>query len=379
MKISVVFGTRPEAIKLAPVIVALRRQRAMTCRVCVTAQHRELLDQVLAAFAIRPAADLNLMRKDQTAGDFTVRALKALDRYLAREKPDLLLVQGDTTTSFCAALAAFYRRIPVGHVEAGLRTWDMDAPWPEEANRVLTSRLASMHFAPTPENKRNLIREGIPARRIFVTGNTVLDALGFALKKIRNAPPRIHGLPTPLQPGQAGPRIILITCHRRENLGAGLDNICQAVAELARKFPDAHFVYPVHLNPKIRVPVYRSLGRPAAPSNVHLIAPPPYLSFVALMDRAYCILTDSGGIQEEAPSLGKPVLVMRKTTERPEAVKSGGVRITGATRRRIVQDVTRLLTDASLYRRMARARNPYGDAKTAPRIARIIKNSFKRP
>jgi UDP-N-acetylglucosamine 2-epimerase (non-hydrolysing) len=415
LKISVIFGTRPEAIKLAPVILALKREPDFECRVCVTAQHREMLDQVLEVFDIKPDADLDLMRPNQTLGQLTSRAMAAIDPYLAGEKPDLVLVQGDTTTVLCAALAAFYHHIPVGHVEAGLRTWNLDAPWPEEANRVLTSRLARLHFAPTTAARDNLLKEGVPDDRIFVTGNTVIDALFLALEKVRMNPPHIPGLPdflqpsTPVLPGPEvpwsvvhgpgsppNPQLVLITGHRRENFGDGFESICEAIADLARQFPDTHFVYPVHLNPNVREPVQRILGKgpnshpPAVicppssalcplPStlsagNVHLIEPLSYLPFVALMERATLILTDSGGVQEEAPSLGKPVLVMRETTERPEAVAAGTVKLVGTDKAKIVRETTELLTSASARRVMSQAMNPYGDGKAALRIVAACRN-----
>ncbi len=384
-KISIIFGTRPETIKLAPVILALRQLENIHCHVCVTAQHRSMLDQVLSVFAIRPDVDLNLMRPRQTLAGFTARALTALDAYLTDYKPDLVLVQGDTTTVFCAALTAFYHHIPVGHVEAGLRTWNMEAPWPEEANRVLTSRLAALHFAPTAWSRDNLLKEGVPAGHIFVTGNPVIDALHLALGMIKKTPPHIPGLPSALQPRSAGadgtgPRVVLITGHRRENFGRGFENICRAIASLARTFPNVHFVYPVHLNPQVREPVYRLLGpaarhaagRKPAVNNVHLIEPLEYLPFVALMARAHLILTDSGGVQEEAPSLGRPVLVMRDTTERPEAVAAGTVRLVGTKTQSIVGAVEELLTRPTAYRAMARAHNPYGTGAASQQIRGAI-------
>jgi UDP-N-acetylglucosamine 2-epimerase (non-hydrolysing) len=366
-KVAVVFGTRPEAIKLAPVVLALRADSGFTCKVCVTAQHRQMLDQVLAVFGLTPDTDLNLMEPNQTLGRLTARSIEALDQYFAAEKPQLVLVQGDTTTVFCAALAAFYRRIPVGHVEAGLRTGDLYSPWPEEANRVLTTRLTALHFAPTVASRRNLLDEGVPEARVFVTGNTVVDALFLALAKVKAAPPPIPGLPPATLAVWRGKPVVLITGHRRENHGAGFDSICRAIAELARRFPEAQFVYPVHLNPNVREPVGRILGV-GRQGNVHLIDPLPYLPFVALMERATVVLTDSGGIQEEAPSLGKPVLVMRDTTERPEAVTAGTVKLVGTDFDRIVTETTRLLTDHGAYEAMARAHNPYGDGLATGRI-----------
>jgi UDP-N-acetylglucosamine 2-epimerase (non-hydrolysing) len=316
------------------------------------------------------------MRPNQTLADLTARALSALDRYLAEDRPDLVLVQGDTTTVFCATLACFYRRIPVGHVEAGLRTWNLEAPWPEEANRVLTSRLAAIHFAPTRWSRDNLRREGVPARSVHVTGNPVVDALHFARKRARTRLPEIRGCPLK-PPHRGGARMVLITGHRRESFGEGFENICQAIADLAGQHPDVHFVYPVHLNPNVRAPVQRILGGGEGGgsrlANVHLIEPLSYLPFVALMARSHLVLTDSGGIQEEAPGLGKPVLVMRETTERPEGVTAGVVRLVGTSRERIIAEVSRLLNDDRAYRRMAGRRNPYGDGHAAVRIVRLCR------
>jgi len=378
LKVSVIFGTRPEAIKLAPVVLGLRRQAGVCCRVCVTAQHREMLDQALAVFDIEPDTDLDLMQANQTLGKFTSRAIAALDEYLAAEAPSLVLVQGDTTTVLCAALAAFYHQIPVGHVEAGLRTGNLMSPWPEEANRVLTSRLAALHFAPTSTSRDNLLREGIAPERIFVTGNTVIDALFLALEKVRARPPAIPGLPAALTEAANGPPLVLITGHRRENFGAAFESICRAIAELARRFPQTHFVYPVHLNPNVREPVMRLLAPAAKAGNIHLLEPLDYLPFVALMNRSTLILTDSGGIQEEAPSLGKPVLVMRETTERPEAVQAGTVKLVGTDCSTIVREAARLLEDRAAYEAMQRAHNPYGDGAAAGRIAGLCAEFLRR-
>jgi UDP-N-acetylglucosamine 2-epimerase (non-hydrolysing) len=366
-KVAVVFGTRPEAIKLAAVVLALKAHPAFDCRVCVTGQHRQMLDQVLEVFGIAPDTDLNLMEPNQSLGRLTARAVEALDRYLAEERPRLILVQGDTTTVFCAALAAFYHRTPIGHVEAGLRTGDLTAPWPEEANRVLTTRLAALHFAPTESSRDNLLAEGVPPARVLVTGNTVVDALLLALAKVRANPPAIPGLSSQRLASWDGNPVVLITGHRRENFGPGFESICRAIAELSRRFPQSQFVYPVHLNPNVREPVRRILGGDAV-GNVHLIEPLAYLPFVALMSRARLVLTDSGGIQEEAPSLGKPVLVMRDTTERPEAVTAGTVKLVGTSFERIVGEATRLLSDRGAQEAMARAHNPYGDGRATGRI-----------
>jgi len=368
-KVAVVFGTRPEAVKLAPVVRALRGRAGLDCRVCSAAQHRGLVDQTLAAFDLTPDVDLDLMRPAQSLAELTARGVEAVDAFLAAERPDLVLVQGDTTTVLCAALAAFYRKIPLGHVEAGLRTGDLAAPWPEEANRVLTTRLAALHFAPTERSRRNLLAEGVPAGRIALTGNTVVDALHFALKKVRAEPPLIPGLRRPLTPAGCGGPLVLVTGHRRESFGAGVESVCRAVRTLARRFPDTAFVYPVHPNPNVREPVDRILGPPHGADNVDLLEPLGYLEFVALMDRATLILTDSGGVQEEAPALGKPVLVTRTTTERPEAVEAGTVRLVGTDERAIVAEASRLLTDPAAYGAMARAHNPYGDGRASDRIA----------
>lgn len=359
---------------MAPVILGFGREGQVDCRVCVTGQHRQMLDQVMGDFGIKPHRDLNLMAPNQSLAGLTARCVEEVDRLLAEEAPDLVLVQGDTTTVFCATLASFYRGIPVGHVEAGLRTGNLHAPWPEEANRVLTSRLASLHFAPTEESAENLIREGICRERIEVTGNTVIDALFLALAKVRAAPPVIPGLPENLLPsatsGATTRRIVLITGHRRENIGDGFEAICAGIAELARRFPEVHFVYPVHLNPRVKEPVMRILGGGESNGNVHLIPPLSYLQFICLLDGCCLALTDSGGVQEEAPSLGKPVLVMRDTTERPEAVKAGTVKLVGTKTELIVGETAKLLEDAAAYAVMSRAHNPYGDGHAAERIIR---------
>jgi len=371
-RVSFIFGTRPEAIKLCPLVLAMRNSAEWEPHVCATAQHRELLDRVLAVFEVTPDADLALMRPDQTLAGLTSRAIAAVDEYLRASCPDLVLVQGDTTTVFCAAMCAFYRNIPVGHVEAGLRTFNKRSPFPEEINRVLTSRVSDLHFAPTERARTNLLREGVAAEPVFLTGNTEIDALLFAIERIRANPPRVAGLPDSLQPGhghkqERRPPIVLITGHRRESFGQGLENMCRAIVSLARRFPETHFVYPVHLNPNVREPVHRLLGS-AVNGAVHLIDPLDYLPFVAMMDRATLILTDSGGIQEEAPSLGKPVLVMRDTTERPEAVEMGAVKLVGTAVESIVENATTLLTDQKAYAAMANAVNPYGDGKACGRI-----------
>ena len=379
-KVVVIFGTRPEAIKLCPVVLALNADPAFDCKVCVTGQHREMLQQVLDVFGVVPDVDLKLMLPNQTLAGLTARALTALDDYLAKEKPDIVMVQGDTTTVLAGALAAFYHHIPVAHVEAGLRTWNMGSPWPEEANRQLTTRLAKWHFCPTENNKNNLLKEGVPAENIYVTGNTVIDALHMAREMVVKNPPKINGLPAEwfesnnrtIEHSNNSPRMVLITGHRRENFGNGFEHICTAIGKLAEELPETHFVYPVHLNPNVREPVNRILGQHCR-TNVHLIEPQRYLPFVALMDRASLILTDSGGVQEEAPSLGKPVLVMRNTTERPEAVTAGTVKLVGTRSDDIYREAKRIMTDQSAYEIMSKAVNPYGDGHAVRRVVDVLK------
>ena len=364
-RVSFVFGTRPEAIKLCPLILAMKKHPDFEPHVCVTAQHREMLDQVLAAFGVVPDVDLALMQPNQSLATLSSRAIDAINSYLAEYKPDIVLIQGDTTTVLCAALVSFYHQIPVGHVEAGLRTWNKFSPYPEEINRVLATHIADYHFAPTEWAKENLLKEGIPADRIYVTGNTVIDALYIAVKRVRNEAPTIPGLPERLIGGRTTSPIVLITGHRRESFGQGFKNICAAIAKLAERFTETAFIYPVHLNPNVREPVFRLLG---GRDNVFLIEPLTYLPFVRLMDKSTVILTDSGGVQEEGPSLGKPVLVMRDTTERPEAVDAGTAILVGTDIRTIIDNVSILLTDEKAYNAMAKAINPYGDGKATGRI-----------
>jgi UDP-N-acetylglucosamine 2-epimerase (non-hydrolysing) len=363
-KLSVIFGTRPEAIKLAPVVFAAKADGRFAVEVCVTGQHRHMLDQVLAAFDLTPDVDLNLMTPGQTLAELTARSLTALDSYLASSRPNVILVQGDTTTVLAASLAAFYRRVPVGHVEAGLRTGDLHSPFPEEANRVLTTRLASLHFAPTRAAADNLLSDGVPPDRVLVTGNTVIDALQYMVPRVEADPPTIPGLPLEALP--AGREFVLITGHRRENFGDGFENICRAIAALADRFPDVAFVYPVHLNPNVRHSVDRWLrgDRP----NVYLLEPLGYREFLELFRRCTLVLTDSGGIQEEAPTLGKPVLVMRDSTERPEGVAAGAVRLVGPRFDGIIEGVTELLTDRLAYACMIDRPNPYGDGTASRQI-----------
>ncbi|MBD3868568.1 MAG: UDP-N-acetylglucosamine 2-epimerase (non-hydrolyzing) [Acidobacteria bacterium] len=366
-RICVIFGTRPEAIKLLPLVIAAKSDPRFDCRICVTAQHRELLDTVLDGFGISVDRDLDLMQEDQSLGSLTSRAMAALDQYLEQHRPDLVLVQGDTTTSLCAALAAFYRKIPVGHVEAGLRTRNVESPWPEEANRVLISRLADLHFAPTETNRDHLLREDVPADRIFVTGNTVIDALRLALKQIEKNPAPMNGLPRDLLRSVNG-NLILITAHRRENFGEHLRSICHAITEIAERFPAYQFVYPVHPNPNVQE-MARKILVPAGLANIHLLQPLGYLPFVYLMTRSKLLLTDSGGIQEEAPYLGKPVLVMRDTTERPEGVATGTTRLIGTSAGEIVEAVSALLDGKNGdYTSMARRVAPFGDGMASGQI-----------
>lgn len=363
-KVFVVFGTRPEAIKMAPVVRALSGAEGISVRVCVTAQHRQMLDQVLKLFSIQPDYDLNLMRSGQDLTDITANVLLGLRSVLREEAPNLVLIHGDTTTTMAAALAAYYERIPVGHVEAGLRTGNIYAPWPEEMNRRIAGSITSLHFAPTERARDNLLREGVAPDQIHVTGNTVIDALLAVVEQTRQDVTLQRQFDF-LDPDR---RTILVTGHRRENFGDGFERICLALGELAER-KDTQIVYPVHLNPNVQQPVRRVLGNT---QNIHLLEPLDYLPFVALMDRAELIITDSGGVQEEAPSLGKPVLVIRETTERPEAVDAGTVRLIGTDQRRIVEEATRLLDDAGAYAAMARAHNPYGDGHAAARIAATI-------
>lgn len=370
MKLLLVFGTRPEAIKMAPLISAL--DDAFTVEVCVTAQHREMLDQVLDSFQITPAYDLDLMRPGQDLFDLTSRVLLSMRDVLQKAQPDCILVHGDTTTSMTAALAAFYLQIPVGHVEAGLRTHKTWAPFPEELNRQVTARMASFHFAPTERARMNLLQENIKPETIYVTGNTVIDALLAVLQKVRG-----KELSPSLWPVRrlwdTNRKVILVTGHRRENFGPGFEGICRALREIATLRPEVEIVYPVHLNPNVQKPVSRILE---GIDNVHLIEPQDYCSFVQLMDRSYLILTDSGGVQEEAPTLGKPVLVMREVTERPEAVHAGTVRLVGASQENIVRESLLILDDRSIYEKMSQAHNPYGDGLACKRINNILKKQL---
>lgn len=372
MKVMVVFGTRPEAIKMAPLVKGLQaRAGEIETVVCVTAQHREMLDQVLKLFDIVPEHDLNIMKPGQDLFDITSNILLGLKGVLQQEKPDLVLVHGDTTTTLATSLAAYYARVPVGHVEAGLRTGNKHSPFPEEMNRKLTGSIADIHFAPTAASRDNLLREGISADAIHVTGNTVIDALLAVVDKLRNDAALKAELAQRFAFLNPQRRLILVTGHRRENFGEGFQHICEALADIAAEHDDVEILYPVHLNPNVRQPVKDILAARGL-ANVHLIEPVDYLPFLYLMDRSYIIVTDSGGIQEEAPSLGKPVLVMRDTTERPEAVEAGTVKLVGTSREKIVAEARRLLVDADAYATMSRAHNPYGDGKAVQRIVQTV-------
>jgi UDP-N-acetylglucosamine 2-epimerase (non-hydrolysing) len=370
----VVFGTRPEAIKMCPLVNELKKDDSINVSVCVTAQHREMLDQVLDVFDIQPDHDLDVMTQGQTLSQLTARIVTGMDALFSEKKPDLVLVHGDTTTTFAVATTCFLHQIEVGHVEAGLRTYDLGSPWPEEGNRQLTKVLTRWNFAPTDTAKENLLSERTPQENVFVTGNTVIDALLWV--KERNSEDELFldkmrkSFPFTSQENEDR-RMILVTGHRRENHGQGFENICAALKELSLKFPDSDIVYPVHLNPNVRGPVEKYLS---GIDNIHLIAPQEYRPFVYLMEQSHIILTDSGGIQEEAPSLGKPVLVMRDTTERPEAVNAGTVKLVGTNCDMIVSTVSELMESDLAYKEMSRANNPYGDGKACERIVKIIKS-----
>jgi len=379
-KILLIFGTRPEAIKMAPLVKALEADNNFNSKVCVTAQHREMLDQVLSIFNISPDYDLDLMKAGQDLYDITSRVLLGLRSVLDDFKPDIVLVHGDTGTSTAAALAAFYKQIPVGHIEAGLRTNDIYSPWPEEMNRQLTGRITTFHFAPTPWSKENLLKENINQDKITVTGNTVIDALHLALEKIEQSnrlrqdiinslDSHVPNIETQLD----NKKLILITGHRRENFGEGFVHMCEAIKEIASQHSEALIIYPVHLNPNVQKPVIEILGDI---ENVHLIPPLEYLPFIYLMSQSYFVLTDSGGIQEEAPGLGKPVLVMRDTTERPEAVEAGTVKLVGTDKDMIIKEAIELLTNESAYRQMSKSHNPYGDGFACERIIEFLKEKL---
>ncbi len=374
-RILFVFGTRPEAIKMAPLIKEVQKSREFEARICVTAQHREMLDQVMRIFELKPDHDLNIMTKNQSLFDITSRIVSKLQEILAEEKPDMVVVQGDTTTTFAGALASYYTRTKVAHLEAGLRTGNKFAPFPEEINRRLTSVVADIHLAPTPWSRDNLLKENISPESIFVTGNTVIDALFHVVSLLKKSNPDPVGIDSLFDGIDFSKKMVLITGHRRENFGEGFKNICESISELAKRFTDVEFVYPVHFNPNVREPVNRILR---GIKNVHLIEPLDYEPFVYAMDKSYLILTDSGGVQEEAPSLGKPVLVMRDTTERPEAVEAGTVKLVGTDKRKIVDGVETLLSDQKEYLAMSRAHNPYGDGKASQRIVKIFEEYFEK-
>lgn len=376
-RVMLVFGTRPEAIKMAPLVKEFQKQaETFETIVCVTGQHREMLDQVLNIFDIRPDYDLDIMKQGQDLYDVTARVLTGMRDVLKKSRPDVVLVHGDTTTSTAAALAAFYQQIPVGHVEAGLRTHNIYSPWPEEMNRQITGRIATYHFAPTPLSRSNLLAEGVKETDITVTGNTVIDALYMVVDKIKKDEQLDHRLEVALSAAgydvnrlSGGKKLVLITGHRRENFGEGFIHMCRAIKALTEKYPDVDFVYPMHLNPNVRKPIHEVFGeKTEEPGNMFFIEPLEYLSFVYLMEKAAIVLTDSGGIQEEAPGLGKPVLVMRDTTERPEALDAGTVKLVGTNFDKIVNEVSVLLDDARAYDRMSKAVNPYGDGLACSRI-----------
>lgn len=374
IKVLSVFGTRPEAIKMAPLVNLLKETDGIESKVCVTGQHREMLDQVLKLFQIVPDYDLAIMKAGQDLYDVTTSILLNIKPVLRDFKPDIVLVHGDTSTTFAAALACYYEKTAVGHVEAGLRTGNIYSPWPEEANRKLTGALTKLHFAPTETSQQNLLKENIDPAGIVVTGNTVIDALHQVVAKIDADSHLTKNFEQQFPFGLNGRRLVLVTGHRRESFGDGFEQICAGLKQIAKQFPDTDVVYPVHLNPNVREPVFRLLSDT---SNVHLIEPQDYLPFVYLMSRSTVVLTDSGGIQEEAPSLGKPVLVMRDTTERPEAVAAGTVKLVGTDAQVIVREVSRLLTDKAYYEQMSYAHNPYGDGKACARIIEAIQASFK--
>ena len=380
-KVLLVFGTRPEAIKMAPLVMELQKQKErIETVVCVTGQHREMLDQVLEIFDIKPDYDLNIMKRGQDLYDVTARVLTGMREVLKEIKPDIVLVHGDTTTSTAAALAAFYQQIPVGHVEAGLRTHNIYSPWPEEMNRLLTGRLATYHFSPTPLSRNNLIKESINDRNIIVTGNTVIDALYWVVDKIKNNKELDNELESVLSKAgydvnrlDNGKKLVLITGHRRENFGDGFINMCTAIKDLTVKYPNVDFVYPMHLNPNVRKPIHEVFGKDLSGlKNMFFIEPLEYLSFVYLMEKSSIVLTDSGGIQEEAPGLGKPVLVMRDTTERPEALNAGTVKLVGTDYNKIVNEVSSLIDDKAAYEKMSKAVNPYGDGLACGRIVNAL-------
>ncbi len=370
-KVLSVFGTRPEAIKMAPVIKTLTKQTEIfDSRVCVTAQHREMLDQVLNLFEIVPDYDLDIMRPGQNLTDVTCKVLQGLAHVFYDFRPDVVLVHGDTTTTMAASLAAYYQKIDVGHVEAGLRTGNIYSPWPEEMNRRVTGSITKYHFAPTERSRQNLLKCGVNENAIFVTGNTVIDSLLKVVNTIRTDSTLLQRLKKEFSYLDEKKKLILVTGHRRENFGEGFKNICQAISSICKEYPDVEVCYPVHLNPNVQEPVKRILR---GMSQIHLIEPLGYLPFIYLMERSYLIITDSGGVQEEAPSLGKPVLLMRDTTERPEAIDAGTVKLVGTDASNILAEAEKLLNDEAVYMAMSLAHNPYGDGKAAERITEVLK------
>lgn len=374
-KVLTVFGTRPEAIKMAPLVKALEANPSIESKVCVTAQHREMLDQVLGLFEITPDHDLNIMKPGQGLHEITSNILLGMKSVLEQEKPDVVLVHGDTTTTLATSLAAFYAQVDIGHVEAGLRTGNLYSPWPEEGNRKLTGALTKFHFAPTKASAENLGKEGVPEEQVLITGNTVIDALQWVVKRIEASSSLEQELANQFPMLSSDRKLILVTGHRRESFGGGFERICKALRQIAVENPSVDVLYPVHLNPNVQEPVNRLLKDLP---NIHLIEPQDYLPFVYLMKRSYLILTDSGGIQEEAPSLGKPVLVMRETTERPEAVEAGTVKLVGTNVEKIVAEVSKLITDKTHYQSMSLAHNPYGDGKACERIVTALEISVQK-
>ena len=383
-RVLIVIGTRPEAVKMIPVLNELKKSDLIDCKLCITAQHRQMLDQVLQMFNIKPDYDLDIMRKKQDLYQINIEILNKIKKVYSEACPNLVLVHGDTATSFIAALAAYYMKIPVGHIEAGLRTNNLFSPWPEEGFRQLTARITKYHFAPTKTSKENLLSEGICDKKIFVTGNTVIDMLFYALEKIKNNVKLIEAFENDLKRNKIflndytnhnPKKFVLITGHRRENFGKGFENICNAIKLLSDKYPLIDFIYPVHLNPKVKNIVHDKLGNNIENNNIKLISPIDYLPFIHLMNNSYIVLTDSGGVQEEAPSLGKPVLVMRNTSERPEAIKSGTAKLVGTNILSIVSEVSKLIENKKYYSKISQIQNPYGDGKAAKKILDIIEKN----
>lgn len=368
-KVLAIFGTRPEAIKMAPLIKIFKDDDRFNIKVCVTAQHRQMLDQVLSIFEIKPDFDLNIMKSSQTLNSITVDILKGLEPILQSEQPDIVLVHGDTSTTLAGSLGSYYMKIPVGHVEAGLRTGDIYSPWPEEGNRKIASMITQYHFAPTAESRSNLVQEGLDEKNILVTGNTVIDSLFWVTKKLNNNKNLRNSFDEEFNYLDNNKKLILVTGHRRESFGEGFEEICKAIRQIARNHPEAQVLYPVHLNPNVQEPVNRILNDI---DNIFLINPQPYISFCYLMNRSYIILTDSGGVQEEAPSLGKPVLVMRETSERPEAINAGTVKLVGTNLELICHEVYELLTNEDYYLSMSLSHNPYGDGKASKKIVDFL-------